>query len=252
MYSPEFVNRIDAVITYQPLDKESFSAILDQHIGELQKHVNTRLGNRCFNIEIPEETRQFLLQRGTSSEYGARELKRTIHRYLTQPLATMVIESKIEPGSCVRAELAEDGNSISLQAVAAEPAVAPEHPTVLIVDDNQALLRLLAEHLKANTGWRIVTVETVKQAQDAVSAHTPDLALLDFLLPDGNGVRLGVNLKLRFPAMQGIIMTGAELPAEEEAICSEYDFRIVHKPFLAGHVLNLIRERLFRASGAAR
>src|SRR5207253_1422488 len=49
-FSPEFVNRLDAIITYQPLTLESFSAILDQHIVDLQKHVNTRLGNRSFTL----------------------------------------------------------------------------------------------------------------------------------------------------------------------------------------------------------
>ncbi len=51
-YSPEFVNRIDVVITYQPLDEQALAAILEQHIGDLQKHVNTRLGSRSFEIEI--------------------------------------------------------------------------------------------------------------------------------------------------------------------------------------------------------
>ena len=52
MYSPEFVNRIDAVITYHPLDSEAFALILDQQIADLQKHVNSRLGDKCFNIDI--------------------------------------------------------------------------------------------------------------------------------------------------------------------------------------------------------
>ena len=80
-FSPEFVNRIDCIITYQPLTAESLSAILDQQIMDLQNHVNTRLGNRSFTLEVPFEARQFLLQKGTSSEYGARELNRTIHRH---------------------------------------------------------------------------------------------------------------------------------------------------------------------------
>ena len=80
-FSPEFVNRIDCVITYQPLTAESLSAILDQQIADLQNHVNTRLGNRSFTLEVPFEARQFLLEKGTSAEYGARELNRTIHRH---------------------------------------------------------------------------------------------------------------------------------------------------------------------------
>src|SRR5437588_11753618 len=95
-FSPEFVNRIDCIITYQPLTVESLSAILDHHINDLQNHVNTRLGNRSFTLEVPFDTRQFLLRKGTSSEYGARELNRTIHRYLTQPLATMVASNQIK------------------------------------------------------------------------------------------------------------------------------------------------------------
>ena len=79
-FSPEFVNRIDCIITYQPLTAESLSTILDQQITDLQNHVNTRLGTRSFTLEVPFEARQFLLSKGTSAEYGARELNRTIHR----------------------------------------------------------------------------------------------------------------------------------------------------------------------------
>src|SRR5438045_2504498 len=84
-FSPEFVNRIDSVITYQPLDSESLSAILDHQIRNLQNHVNNRLGQRCFTIDVPKASREFLLKAGTTAQYGARELNRTIHRQLTQP-----------------------------------------------------------------------------------------------------------------------------------------------------------------------
>ena len=52
-FSPEFVNRIDCIITYQPLTPEALSAILDHQITDLQNHVNTRLGNRSFTLEVP-------------------------------------------------------------------------------------------------------------------------------------------------------------------------------------------------------
>src|SRR5437868_5392003 len=107
-FSPEFINRIDHVITYRPLDAESFAAIADLEIDNLQKHVNTRLGTRCFTIEVPFETRQWLIENGTSPEYGARELKRTIHKNLTQPLATLVAKNLIDPGARVRVEIDPD------------------------------------------------------------------------------------------------------------------------------------------------
>ena len=51
-FSPEFVNRIDAVITYRPLGNESLVAILEQHVVELQRHVQSRLGSRSFDIDV--------------------------------------------------------------------------------------------------------------------------------------------------------------------------------------------------------
>src|ERR1051325_3145724 len=63
-FSPEFVNRIDCIITYQPLSPESLSAILDKQIADLQNHVNTRLANRSFTLDVPGDARQFLLQKG--------------------------------------------------------------------------------------------------------------------------------------------------------------------------------------------
>src|SRR5277367_2178694 len=142
-FSPEFVNRIDCIITYQPLTPEALSAILDHQITDLQNHVNTRLGPRCFTIEVPFETRQWLIEKGTSSEYGARELKRTIHKFLTQPLATLVAKNQVEPGSRVRVEKANDDESLVLRSTRAGEAPATAHPTVLLVDDNRDLLQFL-------------------------------------------------------------------------------------------------------------
>jgi ATP-dependent Clp protease ATP-binding subunit ClpA/ActR/RegA family two-component response regulator len=249
-FSPEFVNRIDAVITYQPLDHESLATILDQQIAELQRHVNTRLGDRYFNIEVPFESRQFLLRKGTSPEYGARELKRTIHRHLTQPLATKVASGQIEPGARVRVELSADKESLDIRTLDQGAVRAPQHPTVLLVDDNRDLLRFL-ERLMSQAGWRLLTAESAKDAQGLIANNVPNAALLDYLLPDGNGVELGVLLQRKAPGVQVIVMTGAQLTAEEEAICQEYDFPILRKPFLANDILNLIRARLFRSSAAS-
>ena len=164
-FSPEFVNRIDCIITYQPLTAESLSAILDQQIADLQNHVNTRLGNRCFTLDVPFESRQFLLEKGTSAEYGARELNRTIHRYLTQPLATMVATNQIDPGARVRVEVAEDDDKLNIRATGTRDAApAPAHPTVLLVDDNRDLLHFL-ERLMADAGWTLLTAESATEAK---------------------------------------------------------------------------------------
>jgi ATP-dependent Clp protease ATP-binding subunit ClpA/CheY-like chemotaxis protein len=249
-FSPEFINRIDHVITYRPLDAESFSAITDHEIAGLQSHVNTRLGNRCFTIEVPFETRQWLIEHGTSAEYGARELKRTIHKNLTQPLATLVAKNQIEPGSRVRVEIEADQESLTLRAILNGEEPAPSHPTVLLVDDNRDLLQFL-ERLMAESGWELMAAESAGEARRMVAKRKPNAALLDYMLPDGNGVELAQQLKQIAPNLQIIMMTGSMLAPEEEAICEEHDFPVLRKPFLAADVMNQIRSRLAsRASGA--
>jgi ATP-dependent Clp protease ATP-binding subunit ClpA/CheY-like chemotaxis protein len=242
-FSPEFINRIDHVITYRPLDAESFAAITDHEITGLQNHVNTRLANRCFTIEVPFETRQWLIEHGTSSEYGARELKRTIHKHLTQPLATLVAKNQIEAGSRVRVEIDKGRESLNLRATANGEEPAPSHPTVLLVDDNRDLLQFL-ERLMAESGWELITAETASEARKLIAKRRPNAALLDYMLPDGNGVELAQQLKLTVPHLQVIMMTGSMLAPEEEAICEEHDFPVLRKPFLAADVMNQIRSRL--------
>jgi ATP-dependent Clp protease ATP-binding subunit ClpA len=102
-FSPEFIKRIDAMVTYQPLDSAALTAILNQQIEDLQAHIDRRLGEQAFHIEVPARSRKFLLERGTSAEYGARELKRTVQRYLIQPLAVMVAGGEVDAGAHLRA-----------------------------------------------------------------------------------------------------------------------------------------------------
>lgn len=248
-FSPEFINRIDCIITYQPLTAESLAAILDKQITDLQSHVNTRLGNRSFTLEVPFEARQFLLQKGTSAEYGARELNRTIHRHLTQPLATLVATGQVEPGARVQVNVGEDGEGLLLHATETTAAQLPSHPTVLIVDDNRDLLHFL-ERLMADAGWKLLTAESATEAKKQVADQKPNAALLDYMLPDGNGVELGVEFLQSVPQMLVIVMTGTILPPEEEALCEEHNFPVLRKPFLASDVMNQIRSRLTPVAGA--
>ena len=250
-FSPEFVNRIDCIITYQPLTPESLSTILDQQIADLQNHVNTRLGARSFTLEVPFDARQFLLRKGTSSEYGARELNRTIHRHLTQPLATLVATGQVSPGARVLVDVGEGGDSSDIRSAEGDEAAAPAHPTVLLVDDNRDLLHFL-ERLMADAGWKLLTAESAADARKLVAAQKPNAALLDYMLPDGNGVELGVEFLQVQPLMLVIVMTGTILPPEEEALCEEHDFPVLRKPFLASDVMNQIRSRLTPAAGVSR
>jgi CheY-like chemotaxis protein len=196
---------------------------------------------------VPLEARQFLLEKGTSSEYGARELNRTIHRFLTQPLATLVATNQVNPGARVGVEVADPPEKLNIRTLESQATPSPANPTVLLVDDNRDLLHFL-ERLMADAGWTLLTAESATEAKRLALLHKPNAALLDYMLPDGNGVELGVEFLQAVPQMLVIVMTGTILPPEEEALCEEHNFPVLRKPFLASDVMNQIRSRLTPAS----
>jgi ATP-dependent Clp protease ATP-binding subunit ClpA len=100
-FSPEFVNRIDSVITYKPLDREACNVILDQILSNFGRLIQSRLGMRAFRLQCTAAGRKMLLDNGTSLEFGARELKRTVQRNFVQPVAALVSQGEIPPGSTV-------------------------------------------------------------------------------------------------------------------------------------------------------
>jgi two-component system OmpR family response regulator len=157
----------------------------------------------------------------------------------------------VEPGSRVRVEVHDNREGLVLRATNAGEAEVAAHPTVLLVDDNTDLLHFL-ERLMAEAGWKLLTAETASDARRIAAESRPNAALLDYMLPDGNGVELGVELGRLAPRIQTIIMTGTVLPPDEEAMCEEHDFPVLRKPFLATDVMNQIRGRLAGAAGAGR
>lgn len=239
-FSPEFVNRIDVVITYRPLDDEALRTILDHQIHELQEHVNTCLADRWFEIEVPEETRRFFLKQGTSARYGARELKRTIHRHLMQPLATLVVAGGIEPGSLVRAELA--GDTVTIRQMGKATRVESVRPTILMVDDNRDLLRFLQSWM-TEAGCTVHIAETPAEARLAMQEN-PQAIFVDSILNNSNGIDLAVELHHKLPRAIVVIMTDDELSADEREIAANFNFSLLRKPFLPSFALAILNDRM--------
>src|SRR5208337_1984085 len=106
-----------------------------------------------------------------------------------------------------------DKDSLILRSTPEGEAPATAHPTVLLVDDNRDLLQFL-ERLMAESGWELMAAESASEARRIVAKRKPNAALLDYMLPDGNGVELAQQLKQTVPNMQIILMTGSMLPPE--------------------------------------
>ena len=249
-FSPEFVNRIDHVITYQPLDAASFAAIVDHEISRLQRHVMERMGNRAFSLDVPYATRQWLMDKGTSVEYGARELKRTVHKHLTQPLASMVSRGEVEAGNCVQVGVRRDREALVLSVAtfgAAKTGAARSctQPTVLLVDGNGELL-LFMEKLMASEGWDVLLATTAADARRVAAKRRPHIVMMDRALPDERGVNLAAQLFQTLPSMRSIVMTDSALPAEEYAACARNAVEVLEKPFLVRDAMRMIRTQLAR------
>lgn len=100
-FSPEFVNRIDSVVTYRTLSGIACETILDQILHGFGELLKNRLGLRSFKLQCTNAGRNLLLETGISDEFGARELKRTVQRNFIQPVAALVSEGEIPAGSTV-------------------------------------------------------------------------------------------------------------------------------------------------------
>lgn len=252
-FSPEFVNRIDVVVTYEPLDAQALGQILDHHIAELKQHVRGRLGTRSFDIDVGDDARQLLLGQGTSREFGARELKRTVHRMLTQPLAALLVDGGVAPGGLVEVGVAPDGRTLALRATAGAlppPVNTIPRPLVLAVDENTHLLVGLERSL-AEAGVSAIVVTTAQEAREAAARHRPDMAVVDLVLPDEDGLSTALELHRLYPAMRVVVTTGTELSSDESDLCERHGFPVLRKPYLPEEAVGLARELGLFSSAAS-
>lgn len=106
-FSPEFMNRLDKVIVFRRLTDDSMRQILELELQAVQRRI-LNLNQSRFIIRYTEHARQFLLARGTSARYGARELKRVIERYIVLPLSNLVATKQIGEGDILLTDLSTD------------------------------------------------------------------------------------------------------------------------------------------------
>jgi ATP-dependent Clp protease ATP-binding subunit ClpC len=97
-FKPEFLNRIDDIIVFRQLVKEDLQRIIDIEIG----FVAQRLKEHNIMLEVSAEAKELLIEKGFDPVFGARPLKRTIQRFLEDPLASEIISKRFKDGSDVK------------------------------------------------------------------------------------------------------------------------------------------------------
>ena len=96
-FSPEFMNRLDRVVVFHPLEREDLDEVLEIELSNVQKRV-LDAATRPFLFRITEEGRAFLVQEGTDQRYGARHLKRAIERHVVYPIARLLATAQVHEG----------------------------------------------------------------------------------------------------------------------------------------------------------
>jgi ATP-dependent Clp protease ATP-binding subunit ClpB len=118
-FRPEFLNRIDEIVVFQPLSREQLTEIVELQLRRLRE----RLAERRIELELTDAAKELLAEEGWDPAYGARPLKRAIQRRLENPLALELLEGRFVEGDTVRVDAA-DGELVFERAEAAAPAPA--------------------------------------------------------------------------------------------------------------------------------
>jgi len=108
-FRPEFLNRIDDIIIFQPLTEEHLKKIVDLLIQEVEK----RLSERNIELKLKDEAKSWLLKEGYEPAYGARPLRRAIQRYVENPLSSRILGGEFKDGDRVVVGVDGDGLSFS-------------------------------------------------------------------------------------------------------------------------------------------
>jgi len=96
-FSPEFMNRLDTVVVFHPLQRKELDEVLEMELRQVQKRISDSTA-RPFLFRMTNKGRQFLLEEGTDQRYGARHLKRAIERYVVSPLARLLATAQVRSG----------------------------------------------------------------------------------------------------------------------------------------------------------
>jgi ATP-dependent Clp protease ATP-binding subunit ClpC len=122
VFRPEFLNRIDDVIVFHKLAKDEIKTIVEL----LLTRIREQMADRELQLELSEEAKDLLVEKGWDPAMGARPLRRAIQRYIEDPLADFVLRAQVPPGSTVLVEPGVEGTDdedVKLSVI--EPAPKP-------------------------------------------------------------------------------------------------------------------------------
>jgi ATP-dependent Clp protease ATP-binding subunit ClpB len=130
-FTPEFMNRLDKIVTFQPLGSDQLKKILDIELNLVQQRIFNTSTERAFVFTLSDAGKDFLLTEGTDLKYGARHLKRAIERLLVQPISNLIATDQVRGGDWIRVDFDNDAKILSF---AREAEGLPVQDMVRLVD----------------------------------------------------------------------------------------------------------------------
>ncbi|PLW94105.1 MAG: Clp protease ClpC [Marinilabiliales bacterium] len=109
-FAPEFLNRIDDVIIFNALEKDDINRIIDIELQGLFD----RIAEMGYKLELTEEARDFIIDKGWDPNYGARPLKRAIQKYIEDPLAEEILKSSIADGQTITLDFFNEKDELTI------------------------------------------------------------------------------------------------------------------------------------------
>jgi len=103
-FSPEFLNRLDEIITFDQLDLDAIKRIIDIELKALYKRIE-QVG---YHIDLSDEAKEFVASKGYDVQFGARPLKRAIQNYIEDGISDMIVNGNLEPGATIHITLKEN------------------------------------------------------------------------------------------------------------------------------------------------
>ena len=103
-FRPEFINRLDDVMVFRPLQREHLEQIVDYELNKLRQ----RLHEKDITLELDDGAKEFLIKKGYNPDYGARPLRRAIEQYIEDPLSESILKEEFGPGQVIKVSRTDD------------------------------------------------------------------------------------------------------------------------------------------------
>jgi ATP-dependent Clp protease ATP-binding subunit ClpC len=123
-FAPEFLNRIDDVIVFNSLQKEDIFKIIDIELKELFG----RLLLMGYQIQLTENAKEFIAEKGFDPNFGARPLNRAIQKYLEDPIAEEILKGDLKEGDTLEVDFVKDAEAVVVKVIKAETAIVADKP----------------------------------------------------------------------------------------------------------------------------